>query len=516
MAADESARRIPLPGTARERMPGAASLGPVDPAEQVEVTVVLRRRAEPPPEAFAGPPLTSEELAEQYGAAPEDVALVTATLEAVGAEVLSVDAASRRVRARGRVDALAELFGATLETVEVPGAGRYRNRLGEISLPAELDGAVVAVLGLDNRPQARAQVRVATPRAATVSYTPVQLADIYAMPAADGSGQTVAIIELGGGYQQSDLDSYFSGLGLPTPTVTSVGVDGAQNGGGNDPSGADPEVLLDIEVVGGVVPAADIVVYFAPNTGAGFLDAVTTAAHASPAPVAMSISWGSSEDSWTAQARSAMDQAFADAALLGVTVTAAAGDNGSSDGVTGEVHVDFPAASPHALACGGTSLHASGTTISSETVWNDGATGGATGGGVSDAFPLPDWQAAAGVPARSGSSSTGRGVPDVAGNADPQTGYQILVDGQAIVVGGTSAVAPLWAGLLCRLAQLASRPLGLIQPTVYGGTSPGADVAGFRDITSGNNGAYSAGPGWDACTGLGSPDGTALLSVLSG
>jgi kumamolisin len=171
------------------------------------------------------------------------------------------------------------------------------------------------------------------------------------------------------------------------------------------------------------------------------------------------------------------------------------------------------------LGCGGTSLRldAAGH-VAAETVWNNGAQGGSTGGGVSDAFGVPDWQAAAGVPPRAAAgasgSGAGRGVPDVAAVADPQTGYQILVDGQATVIGGTSAVAPLWAGLVCRLAQLVGRPLGLLQPVLYAGAAAGA-APGFRDITVGSNGAYSADAGWDACTGLGTPDGAALLAVLT-
>jgi kumamolisin len=351
------------------------------------------------------------------------------------------------------------------------------------------------------------------------SFAPPALATAYDFPAtADGTGQTAAIIELGGGYAQQDLDTYFKGLNIPTPSVRSVGVDGASNGGGTDPQGADGEVLLDIEVLGGLAPKASQVVYFAPNTDSGFLDAVSTAVHANPTPTVVSISWGQSEDQWTAQSRSALDQAFADAAALGVTVTTAAGDNGSGDNVTdGVPHADFPASSPHALACGGTSLvvDASGK-ATSETVWNDTATGGgATGGGVSDVFPVPSWQAKVGVPKRASSGGgPGRGVPDVAGDADPQTGYQVRVDGTDQVFGGTSAVAPLWAALICRLAQLAGKKFGLVQPLIYAGATAGKPVPGFRDITSGNNGAYSAGPGWDPCTGLGVPDGTALQSIL--
>jgi kumamolisin len=197
-------------------------------------------------------------------------------------------------------------------------------------------------------------------------------------------------------------------------------------------------------------------------------------------------------------------------------VCVAAGDNGSSDGQPAGNHVDFPASSPHVLGCGGTRLLAdlASGTVTTETVWNDGPSGGATGGGVSDVFAVPSWQLAAGVPAPGGRA--GRGVPDVAGDADPQTGYQVLVRGQRQVVGGTSAVAPLWAALIARLAQAAGRRFGLIQPALYAGVAPGAGGAGFRDITAGNNGSYTAGPGWDACTGLGSPDGTALLGRLTG
>jgi kumamolisin len=321
----------------------------------------------------------------------------------------------------------------------------------------------------------------------------------------------VGIIELGGGFDQSDLDPYFSALGLATPSVTAVGVSGATNQPGGDPQGADGEVLLDIEVVGALAPGASILVYFGPNSDAGFLDAVSEAIHADPTPAAVSISWGQNEDDWTAQARTAMDAAFADAVQLGVVVTAASGDNGSTDGASdGADHVDFPAASPNVLACGGTSLEASGGAIASETVWNDGSTGGATGGGVSDTFLLPSRQADVGVP------GSGRGVPDVAGDADPQTGYEVLVDGRSIVLGGTSAVAPLWAALVARLAQATGGPLSGFLDQLYAGASAGTVPAGFRDITAGDNGGYSAGPGWDPCTGLGSPDGTALLQRLQG
>jgi kumamolisin len=299
---------------------------------------------------------------------------------------------------------------------------------------------------------------------------------------------------------------------MTAPSVTAFSVDGGQNSPGTDPN-ADGEVMLDIEVVGAVAPDVAIVVYFAPNTDQGFIDALSTAVHdTAHKPSVISVSWGESEDAWSAQARTQMEQILTEAGALGVTVTVASGDNGSTDAVSdGQQHVDFPASAPHALACGGTSLHASGTTIESETVWNDGAGGGATGGGISRQFPVPSYQANANLPANVDTQAAGRGVPDVCGDADPQTGYRIRVDGAEETIGGTSAVAPLWAGLIARLDEQLGAPLGFVQPLLY----PLLGSGSFHDISSGDNGSYAAGAGWDACTGLGSPDGTALAAAVT-
>ncbi|WP_287901295.1 S53 family peptidase [Arthrobacter sp.] len=496
---------IPLKSSARAVVPGVKLHGLADGAGRLEITVVLRRRTALPSAAADGH-LTAAELASEYGASDDDVRLATEVFTRLGADVVESDPASRRLRLSGTVEQLSSIFGTTLEdaTSTAPDGAtvHYRHRQGELRIPAELNGIVVAVLGLDDRPQARAHFRMLPRTTAGTSYSPVELGRVYGFPdGTDGSGQTVAIIELGGGYAQADLDAYFAGLGLATPQITSIGVDGGANQGGNDPQGADGEVLLDIEVVGALAPKAAIQVYFAPNTDAGFLDAVVAATKA--APCAISISWGQSEDQWTAQARDAFDQALADAAALGITTTVAAGDRGSSDGAAdGKAHVDFPASSPHALACGGTRLEADPATgaISSETVWNEGPDS-ATGGGYSKVFPRPSWQSPS-------AGKSGRGVPDVSAVADPQTGYRIRVDGKDMVIGGTSAVAPLWAALIARFAQAGNRRFGLIQPSLY------AVSSGFRDVTVGDNGSYHAGPGWDACTGLGTPDGAALLAAL--
>ncbi len=274
------------------------------------------------------------------------------------------------------------------------------------------------------------------------------------------------------------------------------------------------EVVLDIEVAGAVAPGANIAVYFAPNTDAGFLDAVNTAIHDNVLkPSVISISWGPAEKEWTSQAMNAFNAAFHDAALLGITVCVASGDNGSSDGEGDKKnHVDFPASSPWVIACGGTRLATGEGKITSETVWNDGTRGGSTGGGVSSYFPTPSYQEIVKVPKpTSGNNSNGRGVPDVAGVADPETGYRVLVDGQPGVVGGTSAVASLWAALIALCNEQLSKNLGWFNPTLYGTV---AQHKVLRDITEGTNGSFHASSGWDCCTGLGTPNGTALLHIL--
>jgi kumamolisin len=569
--ADESHNLVQLPGSERTRLEAATPAGQLDTSERAELTLVLRRRAEIPAEIVEGPTvLTHDQLAEQYGADPADVDLVRQTLTGLGLEITEVHASTRRVKVAGTVGALSSAFGVTLQQVSSPDPKTgdpvmHRYREGPLFVPAALNDVVLAVLGLDTRPQARPHFRPlgdasgagAGARAAAAApastYPPNQVADFYKFPAGTtGAGQTIAVIELGGGFATSDLDTYFGSLGIAVPSVSAVSVDGASNAPGSDPNGADVEVALDVDVIGAAAPGAAQVVYFAPNNGdQGFVDAIGAAASATPAPIAISISWGQSEDSWTAQGRSAMDAAIADAAAMGITVCVASGDNGSGDAVTdGQPHVDFPASSPHALACGGTKLVANvaAGTISSEVIWNETAANeGAGGGGISDVFAVPSFQANAGVPARAAGSGSGRGhgsgaaasggtgtaasggtgtaasasaaaggrgVPDVAGNADPVTGYQIFSGGQAQVVGGTSAVAPLWAALVSRLAEATGQRFGLIQTLLYAGVTPGTAVNGFNDITSGNNGAYTAGPGWDACSGLGSPDGTALLARL--
>jgi kumamolisin len=434
--------------------------------------------------------------------------------------VVQEHAARRTVVLSGTVGQFSNAFSVQMQQFAHSG-GTYRGRIGAIQLPVELDGIVEAVLGLDNRPQAKPHFRVRPTgndqerhagATASVSFTPTQVASLYGFPSGTGEGQCVAIIELGGGYRPADLQAYFAGLDVASPKVSAVSVDHGNNTPTGNVNGPDGEVMLDIEVVGSIVPAANIAVYFGPNTDAGFLDAVTTAIHDTKnRPSVISISWGGAESAWTAQAMTTMDDAFQAAAAMGITVCVASGDSGSTDGVSdGNDHVDFPASSPYALSCGGTSLQASRTAITSEVVWNDGTNGGASGGGISSFFPIPGWQMGKKATQRGGTSITltRRGVPDVAGDADPETGYNVRIDGTNIVIGGTSAVAPLWAGLIARINQTSGTPAGFLNPMLY--SKPQA----LRDIISGSNGDFEAAKGWDACTGLGTPNGAALPGAI--
>jgi kumamolisin len=531
-----------VPGSERTPLPGARAMGAADPKERIEVTVILRRPAGTDAMTDAKALnahslkdrkyLTREQLEETQGADPEDIAKIEAFAQEHGFDVAEVSRARCSIVLSGTVGAFSTAFGVSLVKYEHAGS-QFRGRTGVVQIPAELGPIVQAVLGLDDRPQSSPKFRMHQPternriaspgaRAAELaagspSFTAAQLARLYDFPTGlDGSGQCIGIIELGGGYRNADLKAYFSQLKLPVPKVTAIAVDKAHNHPVGDPNSADGEVMLDIEVAAAIAPRARIAVYFAPNTDRGFLDAITTAIHDKlRKPSVISISWGGPEASWTQQALQTYDQAFQDAAALGVTICCASGDNGSADMAQnwdGKAHVDFPASSPHVLGCGGTRLNATPTAITDEVAWNDLPNDGAGGGGVSETFPLPAWQAQAHVPPSvNPGAHVGRGVPDVAGDASPTSGYAIRVDGQQAVFGGTSAVAPLWAGLIALINQHLGHPVGYLNPLIYSlANTPGA----FRDITAGDNGAYRAGQGWDPVTGLGSPDGARLMANL--
>ena len=491
-------------------------------SEQITVTIRVKPK-QSLPDVLATPDFNSlsrEEFHKTYSASEEDIEQVTDFAAYYGLTLVKADANTRTVKVQGTLQQMEDAFKTAVTKYKDKEGCTFRARTGELQVPEELNEIIEGVFGLDNRVVATPKFRVrhqVYARTVNTSFTGDELARIYDYPMdVTGKGQCIAIIELGGGYRTADITNYFKTLGIPEPTVKAISVDGGQNSP-STPDSADSEVMLDIEVAGAVAYGATLAVYFAPNTDDGFLDAITEAIHDTRyKPSVISISWGAPEVSWTEQSLHAYNSVFQEAAAMGVTVCAAAGDTGSNDGVyDGRVHVDFPASSPYVLACGGTRLNVDAADrIIEEVVWH-ASNESATGGGISEVFPLPEYQSTSQVPVSLLSKKPGRGVPDIAAVADPATGYEILVDGQHMVIGGTSAVAPLMAGLIALINEKLNKPAGFIHPKLY------ASVDVCRDITVGNNitvndtKGYKAGKGWDACTGKGVPIGSKLLEILA-
>jgi kumamolisin len=491
--------------------PPGQPVGPVDAQTPIEISIYLKPR-----QALRNQPTTRADLAASRAEShADDIQRIRAFAAANGLTVTAVEPGRRLVKLSGTAAQMQTAFRTTLAMHENQGV-RFRARAGTLQLPQDMHDSVEAILGLDTRPQAQPHFQMADPAAAAASFLPNQVAQLYGFPTTgNGAGQTIALIELGGGYLDSDTATAFAAMGLPPPTVTAIAVDGGQNTPTPD-DGADAEVALDIQVAGGAAPGAAIAVYFAPNTDQGFADAISQAVHDNAtAPSVISISWGSAEPNWTSQAVTAMNTALQDAGTLNVSVFVAAGDNLSTDSVAdGAVHVDFPASSPYAIGCGGTRLDASTTAITDEIVWNDGTSG--TGGGISALFPVPAFQQSVTLPANPSTGAAGRGVPDVAGDAAPATGYSIVVNGQTGTVGGTSAVAPLWAGLTALINQANGAPAGFFLPALYANAATALrEITTGTNIPSGSTLGYTAGPGWNACTGLGVPIGTAVQTAIA-
>jgi kumamolisin len=468
--------------------------------EPIRLTIILKPHR--PLDPF-GPRLSRAECGRRHSTLQTVIDRVVQYAGGHGLTVSHASAAEHCVRLSGT-------YAEAQSAFEPEQIGRYRwgnrdliCRSGHLHVPPDLAEHVVAIMGFDQRPIARPHFRI-RPRTtpAMVAYDPTQVAQRYGFPTdVTGANETIALIELGGGYEASQVSSYFAAKNIHrTGTLEAVSVDDTSTSPSGGAGGPDGEVQLDIEVAGSIAPAANIAVYIGGNSSRAFLDTVSAAVHdAQRSPGIVSISWGGPETGWATQDLDAMDQLFQTAATLGITVCVASGDSGASDGsADGSLTVDFPASSPHVLGCGGTRLPPQGA----ETAWNDGAEGGASGGGYSGHFSRPNWQ--------TGNDQTGRGVPDVAGDADPATGYTVAIDGETTVVGGTSAVAPLWAALIALINQSLGAKVGFVNAALY------ATPSALTDITSGNNNGYNCGPGWDPVTGLGSPKGEAVLSALKG
>jgi len=494
--------------------PSCRRIGDVPGDERFEVSIYLKPRDSERDAAQGSIDPRADLASRRLAQHAADFKLVQDFAKDHGLSVVATEPAKRLIKLGGTAAQFESAFQTKLAHYH-DGKRTFRGRSGALKLPVDLHPVVESVLGLDSRPAAQPRLVFRPAAQVSASFLPNNVARLYAFPTSvTGNGQCIALIELGGGFTPSDTAAAFSAMGLPPPRVLAVSVDGGANTPTPD-DGADGEVALDIQVAGGAAPGATIAVYFAPNTDAGFVDAITSAVHdTTNKPSVVSISWGSAESNWTQQAIQTMNTALQDASTVNVSVFVASGDNLSTDGVDdGKAHVDFPASSPWAIGCGGTSISVKGTTITSESVWNDGSTGG--GGGISDMLPVPSFQEKANLPPSVNDGRTRRGVPDVAGDAAPGTGYQVVVNGQTEVVGGTSAVAPLWAGLTALINEGATAPVGFFLPFLYANSTLLRQITEGNNIPSGNTVGYQAGPGWNACTGLGVPNGESLLMALT-
>jgi hypothetical protein len=521
-----------LEGSERRPSPTARVVGPVDPNERISVTIVVRRRpdGEPMPDfehfrttrPHIRPRVSQQEFAAKYGASDDDLKKVTDFARGAGLAVEETHAARRTVVVSGSAEQMSEAFGVTLQRYEhqverrrgeQPVTETYRGRDGFIHIPQDLAGIIVGVFGLDNR---RITKRNSDPPN-TVTVSVSQVTQLYNFPTNSAAGQTIAIFSETG-YQSADISTNFGGS---PPTITDISVDA------NNDGSADLETTQDITIAGLAAPGSAIAVYFTTYDEKGWVDLINRVIHPNQGDPVCSVlsssfyvlngddaavSAGASQN-WV----NAVTAAFQDAAVQSVTVCIASGDSGTQSKIfDGKAHVQYPGSDPWVLSVGGTTIGNINGSSFDEYVWNDDQ--GATGGGVSDYFPLPSYQNGVGVPKSLNDNHVGRGVPDVAANASANSGYPLTVGGVGAIGNGTSAAAPLWAGLIAVLNAALGENVGFVNPAIYEIGS-----AGFYDIVS-NPGAtdnsfggvagYPVGPGWDACTGWGSPNGQALLNTL--
>jgi kumamolisin len=548
-------------------------LGPSDPAETIRVSVYLRRNPAGSRDAIAWLAsenaklparrhyLTGAAFDAAFGADPADIQAVSQWIKSTNLRVLQQSVTNRRLFVEGTIKNIEAAFGAHLSEYEHPTYGRFRGREGSLSVPNGMVGIIKAVFGLDTRHVGNPRYRRGndislawnksiakhrgTGRSRTTilanlanhwpgTFFPPQVAALYDYPATDGAGQNIAVFVFNsdphmGGYNRDALQTYFSAvLGGSMPTITDVVVHGPGNSPGPDTTASGDkgdvsgEVMLDMCIVGALVPKAHLFVYFTEFNTRGWVDALHDAITDKNNVSVISISYGNPEDDpdglWTAAEIGVVNEAFEAASARGVTVCVASGDDGSGDGEKTGAHVDFPASSPYVWGVGGTKLVATSSTapeIASEIVWNEDRLGdGAGGGGISSLFTKPAYQDGVNVPPSiNPPHQIGRGAPDAAAVADPITALVVMhVNGKHLdPVGGTSAAAPLWASLIVRINQAMGARCGFLNEVIYTKFANGV----LRDITVGNNGSYAAATGWDACTGLGAPDGIALLKALS-
>lgn len=449
----------------------------------------------------------------QYQASESDIRVVEKFARRYGLAVVNVDRPQRLVVLDGNLPTLEKAFGVTIRQYEL-NSTKYLGHMDAIDLPTDLLNAVTSVQGLHNFPVKPSRdvqpIKPALTRSAQdvlLGYSGAQMANLYHFPQnTTGKGQCIGLLELDGDYAMDDIKKYFQLTGGNViPGITNVYVapqDSVKNG--------IRETNLDLQVAASAAPGAKYAVYFGPNTKSGFLQTLKAAIHDTiNQPTVISISWGNAESNWSEQEIAGFTEALQDAALLNITVTVSTGDAGSSDGQPdGKPHVQFPASSPYVLACGGTTITVQADSISDEVVWSNWAA--QTGGGFSTFFsPSPVFQTDV-IPQTIQNWAAGRGIPDVSFHADKYSGYLVVLQGDNLLEGGTSAVAPLWAALVARLNESLGVQLGYVNPLLY----QLKNTSVFRPTLQGGNGHYVAGAVWNPCTGLGSVNGDLLLNQL--
>lgn len=534
---------IELPNSVHYIPAGAAAAQRTNSNRFIHVTLGVRRRKDLPDLTSLDNRLpgerkymTRERLAREFGSDPDAVTKIQAFARRNGLVVTREQPSAARLTLGGTVSDLSRAFRVTLMDYTHPTLGQFHARTGPVSVPPDLAQAITGVFGFSNQRILRRR-RSATHAHAdpTVKgrpwFVPTELAPIYNFPDADASTQCIGLLEFGGGVESSDVTAYFQKIGVPEPRVQVVPVDGVSTDPAADPDSTG-EVMLDVDVAGGLGGGAKVAVYFSTFDEKGLIDCLAAVVEdGANDPAVLSMSWGWDENQpfngtvpWSAAAIDHVNHAMLALAHLGVTVCVSTGDDGSEAQIRdGRAHVLFPASSPYVLAVGGTTLHARKSTAGkltlNEVVWNDGP-GSGGGGGISDYIPAPAWQSGVVPKSINPSAFVGRGIPDVAAVADPATGYLVMSGGKLQIVGGTSASAPLWASLVTRINVLLGSRAGNFNALLYSKFGPAGVL---RDVTVGNNdtggllgGHFAAGPGWDACTGWGTPDGQKLLIALKG
>lgn len=534
---------VALPNSKRAKDPNASRIGPVDPNTSITVTINLAGPKLPSPDQYVGERLTPAQLAEQFGAQQSDADKVAKSLKKFGLQVDDVSLTTRSMTITGTAKSMEAAFKPGMSIMRSQRDGEYRGRQGSLMIPSELKGIVTGVFGLDQRRMARRKSSIPQHAAHAAKLAPVTPSDIeqrYNFPPGTAAGQNIIIAEFGGGYFASDVAAYCTQFQRPIRNVQAVAIDAPAytlqeilalpSNQRNLALGDSVEVMMDVEIIAGLCPGANISVYFSTFDQRGWVDLLNRVIAAQP--VALSVSWGLAEDdpSWSSGAISAIDDRLSAARLLGITICVSSGDDGSGDQINdGHAHIDFPSASPNTLGVGGTMLKSAASAISEVAWWDSpgrrtGSGGGSSGGGVSTVFPRPAWQTVK-VKSINPKPIDGRVTPDISALAGEPL-YALVFVGKPAPNGGTSASTPVWASLIARInANLpAAKQQRFLAPLLYQATSGGQSVgqACSRDITVGNNAShpepgkgYKAGPGFDAVTGWGVPDGVKLLATLS-